>query len=205
MSARIAVVDYGVGNVRSVIKALEYLGAKPVFTSNISEINSCSGLVVPGVSSFKACMASLSQHRLDAYLKDAIQSGKKYLGICLGYQILFEESEENPGVPGLGIFKGRVKMFSGKVKIPHMGWNEVRIEKDSMMFAGLKSGSYFYFVHSYFPQPEQTEIIAGTTEYGERFASAIEHGNVWACQFHPEKSSKNGLKILQNFIRWCVS
>lgn len=205
MSVRIGVVDYGVGNVRSVIKALEYLGARPVFTDSIAELESCRGLVVPGVSSFKACMENIARHRLDVFLKEAVASGKKYLGICLGYQVLFEESEENPGVKGLGIFKGKVKMFSTGVKIPHMGWNSININKNTAMFDGIKSGSYFYFVHSYYPAPEQPQIIAATTEYGEQFASAIEHENVWACQFHPEKSSANGLKVLENFIRWCVS
>lgn len=204
MTPKIAVLDYDIGNVRSVIKAVEAAGGSPILTDDPEVIFSADGLIVPGVSAFGACMESLKKKNLVDFLKKYIESGKKYLGICLGYQILFESSEESPSASGLSIFKGKVKRFPEGLKIPHMGWNSVSTKKDSLMFAGIPDESYFYFVHSYYPEPEDNQIVSGTTIYGVNFASAIEYKNVIACQFHPEKSSKNGIMLLKNFIRWCL-
>lgn len=204
MKAKIAVLDYGIGNIRSVIKALEFLGAEVTFTSSFNKINRCKGLVLPGVSSFGACIDKLEKDNMKEKLISYLTSKKPYLGICLGYQILFEESEEAPGKKGLSIFGGTVKKFSNNLKIPHMGWNSVKINRHgSRMFQGIKNNSYFYFVHSYYPVPQNKEIISGVTEYGLSFASSICYENIWACQFHPEKSSNKGLHILNNFCRWC--
>lgn len=202
MTIRIAVLDYDIGNVRSVAKALERSGAEVTLTADEEVIMNSAGLVVPGVSSFGACVQKLQEKELFDFLRSYISSGKKYLGICLGYQLLFEESEESPGFSGLSVFKGKVRRFQDNVRIPHIGWNEVEFKDSSEMFNGVEK-RYFYFVHSYYVDPEDKSIVSGWTEYGVRFASAIEVGNVWACQFHPEKSSTSGLKILENFIRWC--
>lgn len=202
MKVRIAVLDYDIGNVRSVVKALEHAGAEVLLTSDTKKINGTYGLVVPGVSAFGACVEKLEEKELFGFLLEYLKSGKKYLGICLGYQILFEESEESPGYRGLSYLKGRVRKFTRGVKVPHIGWNEVEKKDDSQMFEQVK-GRFFYFVHSYFVEPVDGEIVSGWTEYGNRFASAIEHENIWACQFHPEKSSANGIALLKNFVRWC--
>jgi len=204
MKKKIAVLDYDIGNVRSVIKALEYVGADPVLTDNPAIILNSAGLVVPGVSAFGACIEKLQQKNLFEFLKEYLSSGRKYLGICLGYQILFDESEESPGVSGLKIFKGMVKKFPAGVKVPHIGWNSVRQSRTTMSYDGIADNAYFYFVHSFYPEPEDPEIVSGWTEYGITFASSIEHKNIWAVQFHPEKSSKNGLRLIKNFVRWCV-
>lgn len=203
MKTRIAVLDYDIGNVRSVVKALEYLGAEAVLTSEKEKIFNAHGLVVPGVSAFGACMTSLVRKNLVELLLEYINSGRKYLGICLGYQILFEKSEESPEAEGLSVFKGTVRKFPGGLRVPHIGWNSLNIKIQDGMFEGIQDGSYFYFVHSYFPEPEDPGIISATTEYGIEFASAVESENIRACQFHPEKSSKQGLKLLENFLRWC--
>lgn len=205
MKKQIAVLDYDIGNVKSVIKALEYVGAEPVLTDDPDTILNSAGLVVPGVSAFGACVEKLQQKSLFEFLIEYLTSGRKYLGICLGYQILFEGSEESPGVSGLKIFKGMVKKFPAGVKVPHIGWNSVRQAKTAISYDGIADNTYFYFVHSYYPEPENTEIVSGWTEYGSIFASSIEHENIWAVQFHPEKSSQNGLKLLKNFVRWCSS
>ncbi len=157
-------------------------------------------IVLPGVGAFGICMENLKRNGLADAIRDHIRDGKRYFGICLGMQILFESSEEAPGIPGLGIIKGTVPRFTGSMKIPHMGWNSIAITKDSPMFKGLKSGDFFYFVHSFYCAPDDPGVIATTTDYEKPFASSIETGNVFACQFHPEKSQTVGLKLLQNFL-----
>jgi imidazole glycerol phosphate synthase glutamine amidotransferase subunit len=204
MKAKIAVLDYDIGNVKSVIKALEFVGAKAVLTDHPEEILKSAGLVVPGVSAFGACIEKLRQKKIFEFLQEYLVSGRRYLGICLGYQILFEGSEESPGVPGLKIFHGYVRKFSPGVRIPHIGWNSVEQARKTISYDGIPNDSFFYFVHSYFPEPADKRIISGWCEYGERFAASIESQNIWAVQFHPEKSSKNGLKLLENFYRWCL-
>ena len=203
----ISIVDYGMGNLRSVKKAFESLGFLPTVTRNPEEILNSDGLVLPGVGAFGDCMKNLEDFGLVDPIKSFINNGKPFLGICLGLQLLFEESEESPGENGLGILKGKVVRFprfnEERLKVPHMGWNQVDAKRSLPILKGIPVGSWFYFVHSYFPEPEDSGVIAGKTQYGIEFTSAIEKDSVFACQFHPEKSSTLGLKILQNFAVMC--
>lgn len=196
----IVVIDYGMGNLKSVLNAFSRLNADIVISSDPDVVRDAPVIVLPGVGAFGMCMENIEKRGLGDAIKDHIRDGKRYLGICLGMQILFESSEEAPGVPGLGIVKGSVPRFTGELKVPHMGWNSVALKKDSPMFAGIRSGDFFYFVHSYYCAPSDPDVIATTTDYGISFASSIETGNVFACQFHPEKSQAVGLKLLQNFL-----
>ena len=203
----IAIVDYGMGNLRSVSKGFETNGFSASVTRNPEEIMNSSGLVLPGVGAFGDCIRNLNQFSLIDPIKKLIKFGKPFLGICLGLQILFEESEESPGIMGLGILKGRViklpRLEDKRLKIPHMGWNQVDLTKDTQVIKGIPQRSWFYFVHSYFPEPEDTTVIAGRTQYGIDFTCAVNMDNIFACQFHPEKSSTLGLKILENFALIC--
>ena len=203
----ISIVDYGMGNLRSVKKAFESLGFLPTVTSNPEEILNSGGLVLPGVGAFGDCMKNLEEYNLIEPIRLFIKDGKPFLGICLGLQLLFEESEESPDVNGLGILKGKVVRFprfdEGRLKVPHMGWNQVDARRPLPILKGIPVGSWFYFVHSYFPEPEDSTVIAGITHYGIEFTSAIEKDNIFACQFHPEKSSTLGLRILENFAVMC--
>ncbi len=196
----IIVVDYGMGNLKSVLNAFSKLDADIAISSDPKAIREAPVIVLPGVGAFGICMENLQKRGIAGAVKDHILSGKQYLGICLGMQILFESSEEAPGVEGLGIIKGNVPRFKGSMKIPHMGWNSVTIKKESPMFSGIKSGDFFYFVHSFYCAPSDPAVIATTTDYGSPFASSIETGNIFACQFHPEKSQMVGLKLLRNFL-----
>ncbi len=199
----IAIVDYGMGNLRSVKKAFEQLGFSPTVTRNSEEILNSNALVLPGVGAFGDCMQNLEDFGLVEPIKSFIKGGKPFLGICLGLQLLFEESEESPDVKGLGILRGKVVRFprfdKERLKVPHMGWNQVDSERTLPILKGIPKGSWFYFVHSYFPQPEDKRVIAGKTQYGLEFTSAVDKDNIFACQFHPEKSSALGLRILENF------
>jgi glutamine amidotransferase len=197
----IAVVDYGMGNLRSVLNAFKKLGADVVITQEKETIGSSNAIVLPGVGSFGKCVENLKRLELFDFIKGIIAGDKLYLGICLGMQILFEESEEAPGVEGMGVIKGRVSRFTGNVKVPHMGWNSIEIVKRHPMFEGVEEGSHFYFVHSFFCRPEKEGVTATKTTYGVEFASSVLRGKVFACQFHPEKSQRIGLLLLQNFIR----
>ena len=203
----ISIVDYGMGNLRSVKKAFESLGFLPTVTSNPEEILNSGGLVLPGVGAFGDCMKNLEEYNLIEPIRLFIKDGKPFLGICLGLQLLFEESEESPGENGLGILKGKVVRFprfnEERLKVPHMGWNQVDARRPLPILKGIPVGSWFYFVHSYFPEPEDSTVIAGITHYGIEFTSAIEKDNIFACQFHPEKSSTLGLRILENFAVMC--
>ena len=203
----ISIVDYGMGNLRSVKKAFESLGFSAAPTRDREGILSSNGLVLPGVGAFGDCMKNLEEYGLSEPIKEFIDSGKPFLGICLGLQLLFEESEESPGVRGLGVLKGRVVRFpkfdKERLKVPHMGWNQVEIKPELTMARGTLDGSWFYFVHSYFPEPDYENVIMGRTHYGIEFASLIQKENVFACQFHPEKSSTIGLYILENFALMC--
>jgi glutamine amidotransferase len=198
----IAVVDYGMGNLRSVTNAFARLGAPIVLTRDKGMIAEARALVLPGVGAFGKCMENLRGFDLLDVLREQISKGKPYLGICLGLQMLLESSEEAPGVEGLGILKGCVKRFKNDLKVPHMGWNQVEQMKSSRIFKGIDQGENFYFVHSFYPEPEE-DVIASKTDYGSPFASSIERDNIFACQFHPEKSQKVGLRLLQNFINLC--
>lgn len=197
----IAIVDYGMGNLKSVTNAFGKLGADVVITRDKKAIETSNAIVLPGVGAFGKCIENLKKLDLLEFLNGLILNNKPYLGICLGMQILFETSEEAPGVKGMGFVKGTVPRFKGNIKVPHMGWNSIEIIKDGGIFKGIKDGEYFYFVHSYFCLPEERDVIATKTTYGTEFASSIQKGRVFACQFHPEKSQKVGLRLLQNFIQ----
>jgi len=204
----IAVIDYGMGNLRSVQKSLEFVGAKVIVTHDPDLILNANSVVLPGVGAFKDCMANLNKLKLIDPICKFIDGGKPFLGICLGLQVLFEESEEYGPVAGLGILPGKVVKFidgsSGAkngslIKIPHMGWNEIKVKKDLPLFEGVGDAPYFYFVHSYYVVPEDQNMIATVTNYGVEFVSGIQHKNIYAFQFHPEKSQTLGLSILERF------
>ncbi|NQT47262.1 MAG: imidazole glycerol phosphate synthase subunit HisH [Candidatus Omnitrophica bacterium] len=199
----IAVIDYGMGNLRSVEKALQSVGGDARVTSSPSDITSAERIVLPGVGAFKCAMEELRQRDLITPILDGFKKNKPYLGICLGLQLLLSESEEAPGTPGLGLIPGRVRRFStAGIKVPHMGWNSVKIKKDGCpLLTGIKDASHFYFVHSYYADPEEKTIVMATTQYGCEFASMIWKDNIFAMQFHPEKSQGIGLKVLENFVK----
>ena len=199
----IAVIDYGMGNLRSVTNAFGALGTEIAITRDATVIRNARALVLPGVGAFGRCIENMERYGLLDLVREQIASGKPYLGICLGMQILLESSEEAPGVKGMGVIKGRVVRFQGTMKIPHMGWNSAEIVRQGPIFDSIPSGSYFYFVHSYYPYP--TEDVAATmTEYGDvRFTSSIQKDNIFASQFHPEKSQRIGLQLLRNFVNLC--
>ncbi len=196
----IAIIDYGMGNLRSVEKGFLKVGVNATVTSNPEVVEKAHGVVLPGVGAFKDCMRELTNLELTDTIARALKEGKPYLGICLGLQVLFSESEEFGRCRGLDIFKGYVKRFSnGELKIPHMGWNELNVKRNNFLLEGIPDKNYFYFVHSYYVVPEDDSIISGTTEYGLDFTSMIWKDNIYAVQFHPEKSQTAGLKILENF------
>lgn len=199
----IALVDYGMGNIRSVSKALEAVGAQVEVTRSPDTIRDAKAIVLPGVGAFKDCMSNLKKLELIEVLKEEINKGKPYLGICLGMQILFSKSEEFGLCEGLDILKGKVIRFSlpKEFKIPHMGWNRVKFKKKHKLLNDIPDNSYFYFVHSYYVVPEDSQVIGGLTDYGGDFTSMIIYENIFATQFHPEKSQKMGLKLLNNFIQ----
>ncbi len=199
----IAIIDYGMGNIHSVRKALEIKGAQVVVTSNPAEIKKSDKLVLPGVGAFGDAMRELEKRNLDRSIVEHIKDQKVFLGICLGLHLLFESSEESADVRGLGILKGQVKKFQpvGGLKVPHMGWNQIKVRKPLCpLFKDLKEFDEVYFCHSYYPVVDDTRIIAASTEYGIDFTSIIWQNNVYATQFHPEKSQTVGLKILENFV-----
>jgi len=199
----IALLDYGSGNLRSVHKSLLKVGAQVRVAQTPREIGEAAAMVLPGVGAFDDCINALRKQELLAAARDFIQSGKPFLGICVGYQALFERSEEfNSCVAGLGIFQGKVVRFAEKsgLKIPQIGWNQLEIvQPECPLYRGIASGSYVYFVHSFFPQPEDESIVATRTDYGDTFASSVWRDNVFATQFHPEKSQRVGLQLLKNF------
>ena len=197
----IAIIDYGAGNLQSVKKAFDFIGAESVITDNPEIINACDRILLPGVGSFGDAMDSMAKSGLVETVKQNALSGKPFLGICLGLQLLFEESEESPGVKGLGIFKGKIKKFSPDMglKIPHIGWNSLEIKRKDTLFENVPENSYVYFVHSYYLHAEDENDIACVTNYGIDFHSAVGKNNVFATQFHPEKSGDVGLQILKNF------
>ncbi|WP_018084796.1 imidazole glycerol phosphate synthase subunit HisH [Desulfurispora thermophila] len=197
----LAIVDYGMGNLRSVQKSLERVGLPVRVVNTPAQVAEASGVVLPGVGAFADAMHNLQKTGLGEAVCRAIAAGKPYLGICLGLQILFEHSEEWGGSPGLGILPGRVRRLPDLVKVPHMGWNQVDFTGECPLFAGIPAGSHFYFVHSYYCAPTDANLVAGRTVYGVEFASAVWRDNIMAIQFHPEKSSRLGLQVLENFGR----
>ncbi len=214
-SGTIGVVDYGMGNLRSVSKALESLGFRTVVSGSAARLARCRGIVLPGVGAFRDCMENLGRQGLMGMLGDALAQGKPFLGICLGLQVLFRESEEFGRHEGIGAIPGRVVRFPSPrrpgsappgapvLKVPHMGWNRVVAAADHPVMRGIPDGSYFYFVHSYYVVPDDPGVVAGRTSYGVEFAAAVGRGNLFAVQFHPEKSQTAGLAVLSNFGRLC--
>jgi len=204
----IAIIDYGMGNLRSVSKAFEAVGHRPVVTRDVTKIKNASHVVLPGVGAFGDCMANLGRYDLVEPIRLTIQSGKPFLGICLGLQLLFTESEEFGFHKGLGIISGRVRRFRVDeregmgLKIPHMGWNQVNFQRPCPLFKGIADGAHWYFIHSYFVDPSDRQIAATTTTYGVPFVSSIWRDNVVGCQFHPEKSQTVGLQLIRNFGSW---
>lgn len=201
----IALIDYDTGNLRSVSKALEKLGAEVSITRDANVIKNASHVILPGVGAFKDCMTKLQEYNLIDVIKDVIASDKPFLGICVGLQLLFEESSEFGSTKGLGVLKGEVKGFpppapDGEFKVPHMGWNSINFKKDSKLFKDISDGEFFYFVHSYYVSSADDDVVLATTNYSVDFTSVIEKGNLFGCQFHPEKSQAVGLKVLENFI-----
>jgi imidazole glycerol-phosphate synthase subunit HisH len=202
---RIAIVDYGMGNRRSVQKALEHVGARSVISREHGELRSADALVVPGVGAFPLAMRNLQELGLDELIRESALAGTPLLGICLGMQLLFDRSEELEQVEGLGLLRGAVTpLETDGLRLPHIGWNEVRFERRSSLSTGLPAGGCpFYHVHSFAARPQDQADIVGTSEYGERFATIVEHGLVFGVQFHPEKSSTHGLRMLANFVALC--
>lgn len=198
----IAIIDYDAGNLRSVEKALLALGEQPVITRDAEVLLSADKVILPGVGSFGDAMGRLHQYGLVDVIHRIVEKGTPFLGICLGLQLMFERSDESDGVEGLGLLKGEILKIPDQegLKIPHMGWNSLKIREGSGLFAGLSQDSYVYFVHSYYLKAADDNIVAATTEYSTHIHAAVESGNVFACQFHPEKSSDVGLRILKNFI-----
>ncbi len=201
----IAVVDYGMGNRRSVQKALEHVGAVATITNDHDEIRAADGLVVPGVGAFPRAMWNLAELRLPDLLHERARDGVPTLGICLGMQLLFERSEELAQTVGLGLLAGEVtRLRSGGLRVPHIGWNEVTFERECVLTTGLPAGGApLYHVHSYAARPADRDDVVGSTEYGERFATFVARENVFGVQFHPEKSSRTGLALLANFVGLC--
>lgn len=200
----IALIDYGAGNLHSVHKALKFLGADVRLASSPAQLKEARSVVLPGVGAFDDCINALQKQEMLAACRDFVSTGRPFLGICVGYQALFEKSEEfNSCAAGLGLFKGKVVRFPQQdgLKVPQIGWNQIEVAQSNCpLFKGIASGSYVYFVHSFFPKPEDPSIVATWTDYGVKFASAVWRDNVFATQFHPEKSQKIGLQLLQNFV-----
>lgn len=199
----IAIIDYGAGNLGSVEKAFRALDADVVITSDPEVVLQADGVVLPGVGHFKDCMDKIQATKMDIAIRKVIQDNRPFLGICVGLQMLFDSSEEGEEpVCGLGILKGRIKKFNlqKEFKVPHMGWNQVHIVKTSPLLQDIPTASYFYFVHSYYLEADSGKIVIGRTNYGLSFDSVVQRGNLFACQFHPEKSGKVGLQLLKNFV-----
>ena len=198
----VAIIDYDAGNIRSVEKAIRYLGKEAVVTSDPEKILAADRVILPGVGAFGDAMKRLHAMGLVEVIRQAAGRGTPFLGICLGLQLLFEKSEESPGVPGLGLLQGeilRLPELPG-LKVPHIGWNSLKYPNPGRLFRGIPEDSYVYFVHSYYLKAQDEGIVTATTEYGTLVHASVESGNLFACQFHPEKSSETGLTILENFL-----
>lgn len=203
MAMRVGVIDYGGGNLQNVLNVLHFLGTEGQLVASPSDLDSIDRLIFPGVGSFGDCVEDLDQKSLRAPILEWLQEDRPFFGICLGYQVLFESSVESPGKKGLGFFEGTVERFdSGHgLKIPHMGWNEVNpIHPELPVWEGAPSPLHLYFVHSFYPKPKDDALVQSTTDYGDSFASSAGAGNVFACQFHPERSQESGLRLIQNFL-----
>lgn len=198
----VAIIDYDAGNIKSVEKAIDYLGEEAVITRDRDTILGADRVILPGVGAFGDAMEKLRTYELDKVIQEVVAQNTPFLGICLGLQLLFESSEESEGVEGLGILKGKVVQLpeESDLKIPHIGWNSLKYPNPGRLFTGIAEDSYVYFVHSYYLQAKDPSIVTATTEYGTLIHASVEQGNVFACQFHPEKSSEVGMQILKNFL-----
>ena len=197
----IAILDYDAGNIRSVEKALQHLGEETILTHDFREIQKAGKVILPGVGAFGDAMEHLKHYELDRAIKEVVAMDKPFLGICLGLQLLFQSSDETPGVEGLGILKGNILRIPEEegLKIPHIGWNSLEFPREGRLFQDLPADPYVYFVHSYYLQAQEPQIVTATCEYGVQIHASVEKNQVFACQFHPEKSGEVGLKILKNF------
>lgn len=196
---RVAIIDYGVGNLRSVEKAFAATGCEASISSDASFLRTADRLVLPGVGAFAACMKALTQRGFDRLVRERADAGTPLLGVCVGMQLLFEESEEFGSTRGLALLKGRVRKFDGDLIVPQVGWNRIHQKRPHALFEGIANGSFCYFVHSFYCEPENEAVVAGETEYGRRYASVVAQRNVCGVQFHPEKSQDVGLRLLKNF------
>ena len=200
----IAIIDYDAGNIRSVEKALAGLGQEVCITRSREQLLNADKVILPGVGAFGDAMRHLHEYGLSDMIHEIVDRGTPFLGICLGLQLLFERSDEAPGVDGLGILKGEILRIPDQegLKIPHMGWNSLKLQNEGRLFRGMKENPYVYFVHSYYLKAEDEQIVKAVTDYSVRIHASVEKGNLFACQFHPEKSSETGLKILENFLNF---
>jgi imidazole glycerol-phosphate synthase subunit HisH len=196
---KVAIIDYGVGNLRSVEKAFAATGCEAVVTGDEDELRAAERLVLPGVGAFAACMKALSERGFDRLVRERAEAGTPLLGVCVGMQLLFDESEEFGSTPGLGLLRGRVRRFKNDLVVPQVGWNRIYQTRQHELFDGVEDGSFCYFVHSFYCEPGDDAVVAGETEYGGRYASVIAERNICGVQFHPEKSQDVGLRMLQNF------
>jgi len=199
--SQVAIIDYGVGNLRSVEKAFAATDCKAIVSSDEKDLRAAERLVLPGVGAFGACMRALSERGFDELVHERVREGTLLLGVCVGMQLLFEESDEFGATPGLGLLRGRVQRFSDELVVPHVGWNRIEQVRDHPLLAEVADQSHFYFVHSYYCEPLDDRVITATTEYGLRYASIVASENICGVQFHPEKSQQAGLRLLKNFAR----
>jgi imidazole glycerol-phosphate synthase subunit HisH len=196
---KVAIIDYGVGNLRSVEKAFAAMGCEARVTGDESELRQADRLVLPGVGAFGACVKALSERGFDRLVREQVRSGTPVLGVCVGMQLLFEESDEFGSTPGLGLMRGRVRRFENGLVVPHVGWNRIHQRKAHALFEGVDDGAFCYFVHSFYCEATDDAVVVGQTEYGGRYASVVAQENVCGVQFHPEKSQEVGLRMLRNF------
>lgn len=199
--SQIAIIDYGVGNLRSVEKAFAATDCDAIVSSNETDLRAAEKLVLPGVGAFGACMRALSERGFDQLVRERVQAGTPLLGVCVGMQMLFEESDEFGATPGLGFLHGRVRRFNDDLVVPHVGWNRIDQIRENPLFNGVTNRTFFYFVHSYYCEPADKSVVAGETEYGLNYASVVAKDNICGVQFHPEKSQDAGLRLLKNFAR----
>lgn len=197
--SRVAIIDYGVGNLRSVEKAFAATGCEAIVTGDEAELRAAEKLVLPGVGAFAACMKALSERGFDRLVRDKARAGTPLIGVCVGMQLLFDESQEFGSTPGLGLLRGRVRRFETDLVVPHVGWNRIHQRQSHPLFDGIADGSFCYFVHSFYCEPSDENVIAGETEYGTPYASVVAADNICGVQFHPEKSQDVGLRMLRNF------
>lgn len=197
----LAIIDYGVGNLRSVEKAFAAMDCDAIVSGDEKVLRAAERLVLPGVGAFGACMKTLSERGLDQLVREKVADGAPLLGVCVGMQLLFEESDEFGATAGLGFLRGRVRRFSDDLVVPHVGWNRVKERQSHTLFRDLQPEAFFYFVHSYYCEPLENEVVVGQTEYGVNYASVVARENICGVQFHPEKSQESGLRLLKNFAR----